>query len=185
MTAVDELWFLADEAERRAEELYHDLRDHHGEVMEPSLTRQVPRPHFRRAVERASETGAPYGVHTVVYRPSGALLLARHEQVDKWVLPGGEIGAGETLREAAERELHEEVGVEVDYDGLAMLIRADIRADGHSTQGIVPVYAAEAETYEPSVSDPDGEITDAAWFEDLPEDTRDREILREWRDRHL
>ncbi|PSQ37293.1 NUDIX hydrolase, partial [Halobacteriales archaeon SW_12_69_24] len=32
------------------------------------------------------------------------------------------------------------------------------------------------------VDDPDGEITDAQWFETLPENTRDRAILESWRD---
>lgn len=185
MTTVDQLWFLADEAERRAEELYHDLRERHGACMEPSLTRSVPRPHFRRAVERGKATGAPYGVHTVVYRDGGELLLARHEQVEKWVLPGGEVRPGETPEDAAAREVAEEAGVEVDYDGLAMLMRLSITCDGRRMRGVVPVYAAQARTHEPSVADPDGEVTRAAWFDDLPPDTRDREILREWRREHL
>lgn len=185
MTAVDRLWFLADEAERRAEEVYHELRDRHGEVMEPELRRNVGRRHFRRAVRRGRETGAAYGVHAVVYRPSGRLLLVRHAGVDKWVLPGGEVGDGESFREATRREVHEEAGVEVEFDGLAMLMRATIRYDDHETWGVVPVYAAEARTHEPTVDDPEGEITDACWFEELPPDTRDREHIREWRQRHL
>lgn len=185
MTSVDELWFLADEAERRAEEVYHDLRDEHDDPMEPSLTRHVSRPHFRRAVERGKASGAPYGVHTVVYRQSGELLLVRHEAVGKWVLPGGEVDDDESFRETAERELHEEAGVDVDYDGLAMLMEATIRCDGHETWGVVPVYAAEATTHDPEVGDPDGEIIDAAWFDELPEDARDREILQDWRQAYL
>jgi 8-oxo-dGTP diphosphatase len=185
MTSVDDLWFLADEAEREAEAVYHDLLDRHEDVMEPTLTRSVSRPHFRRAVERGADSGAPYGAHTVVYRRSGELLLVRHEAVGKWVLPGGEVGPDESFREAAERELAEEAGVEVDYDGLAMLMTAEIRCDGHETWGVVPVYAAEARSHDPAVTDPDGEIVDADWFDDLPADARDREILREWRAEYL
>lgn len=181
MTTVGELWYLADEAERRAEETYHELVDRHGEVMEPEIDRRVGRRHFRRTVERGHVSGAAYGVHTVVYQPSGSLLLVRHEDVDQWVLPGGEVGSDETFREAAEREVAEEAGVEVDYDGLAMLKRMAIRCEDHCTRGIVPVYAAEARTTEPSVTDPDGEITTARWFEDLPSDARDREQLLAWR----
>lgn len=181
MTTVGELWYLADEAERRAEETYHDLLGGDDDVMEPELDRRVGRRHFRRAVERGRESGAPYGVHTIVYQPSGSLLLVRHEDVGQWVLPGGEVGSDETFREAATRELAEEAGVEVDYDGLAMVMRVTIRCDDHSTRGIIPVYAAEATTTEPSVTDPDGEITEARWFEDLPQDARDREHLLAWR----
>lgn len=185
MTTVGDLWYLAEEVERRAEETYHELCERHGEVMEPQLDRRVGRRHFRRAVERGRDTGAPYGVHTIVYRPAGALLLVRHEAVGQWVLPGGEVGPDETFDEAAEREVREEAGVEVSYDGLAMLMHADIQCDDQNTSGVVPVYAAEAETTEPSVADPDGEITDAQWFEELPPDTRDREHLLSWRRRTL
>jgi len=185
MTTVGDLWYLADEAERRAEETYHELCERHGEVMEPELDRWVGRRHFRRAVERGSDSGAAYGVHTIVYRPSGSLLLVRHADVEQWVLPGGEVGGGESFREAAAREVREEAGVEVAYDGLAMLMHVDIRCDDHSTRGVVPVYAAEAQTNDPTVTDPDDEITAARWFEDLPPDTRDREHIRAWRERTL
>jgi 8-oxo-dGTP diphosphatase len=183
MTTVGDLWYLADEADRRAEETYHDLRERHGEVMEPELDRRVGRRHFRRAVERACDSGAAYGVHTLVYQPSGELCLVRHEDVEKWVLPGGDVEGDESLRAAAEREVREEAGIEVSYDGLAMLMHVDIRCDGHHTRGVIPVYAAEADERSLSVTDPDGEITDARWFAELPPDTRDREHLHAWRER--
>ncbi|PSP78454.1 NUDIX hydrolase [Halobacteriales archaeon QS_1_68_20] len=185
MTTVDELSYLAEEARRASERLYHDMRERHGEVMEPELVRRVSRPHFRRAVDRGSESGSPYGVHTIVYRELGDLLLVRHEPVDMWVLPGGEVGAEESFREAAARELREEAGVEAEYDGLAMLLDVTIHCGDYETAGYVPVYAAEATTDEPEVSDPDGEITDAQWFDELPEDTRDRWAIEEWRERKL
>lgn len=181
MTTVGDLWYLAEEAGRRAEETYHDLVERHGEVLEPELSRRVGRRHFRRAVERGRDSGAAYGVHTIVYRPSGALGLVRHDAVDQWVLPGGEVGDDETFRAAAAREVREEAGVDVDYDGLAMLMHVDIRCDEHSTRGVVPVYAAEARGADLEVTDPDGEISDARWFQELPPDTRDREHIREWR----
>jgi 8-oxo-dGTP diphosphatase len=177
MTTVGELWYLADEADRRAEETYHDLVERHDDVMERELDRRVGRKHFRRAVERGRQSGAAYGVHTIVYRESGALCLVRHDAVNQWVLPGGEVGADETFRDAAAREVREEAGVDPAYDGLAMLMHVDIRCDDHATRGIVPVYAAEAGERSLSVEDPDGEITEARWFEEPPEDTRDREHI--------
>ena len=185
MTTVDELWYLAEEAERASERAYHDLKERHGEVMEPELLRRVSRAHFRRAVDRGSETGAPYGVHTIVYQPSGELLLVRHQPVRKWVLPGGAVDTDESFREAAAREVKEEAGVEVTYDGLAMLIDVTISCDDHAVQGVVPVYAAEAKTFDPSVTDPDGEITAADWFDELPKDTRDRAAIEQWRRNNL
>ena len=178
MTAVDGLWYLADEAARTAERAYHRLAERHDAgYLERTYHKRVGRCRFRTLAGRIEATGAPYGAHTLVYRPSGELLLVRHEGVGQWVLPGGDIEDGETFRETAERELHEEAGVDASYEGLAMLVRVEVRCDGHETWGVMPVFRARATTTETAVADPDGEITAARWFAPgaVPEDTRDRE----------
>lgn len=185
MTTVDELWFLAGEARQRAEQSYHRLCDSYGDFMEVERERAVSRRRFRRLADRVRETGAPFGAHTIVYREAGKVLLVRHDGVDLWVLPGGEVRPAESYREAAERELAEEAGVEARYDGLAIVTRVEVLHGGRSLWGVVPVFAAEAVTTEPTVADPDGEISRARrfGFDDLPSDTRDRAALRTWRER--
>jgi len=186
MTSLGDLWYLADRASQQAERAYHGLLDRYGEgYYETSHEKHVSRGRFRTLAERTRETGAPYGAHTAVYRPTGELLLVRHEGVDLWVLPGGGVDGQETLREAAERELAEEAGVEVTYEGLGMLSRVEVRSADYHTWGVLPVYAARAETADLEVSDPDGEISDARWFEELPGDTCDRGDLLSWRERYL
>jgi 8-oxo-dGTP diphosphatase len=180
---VDRLWYLADEASQQAEQAYHRLASQHDPTLEPDYTRRVSRRRFRTLAERIKQTGTPYGAHTIVYRGTGELLLVRHEGVGLWVLPGGGVDAGESYREAAERELAEEAGVDVRYDGLGMLGRVDVASGDHSTWGVLPVFEAEALTTDPDVTDPDGEISEARWFDTLPEDTRDRDDLVSWRER--
>ncbi|EMA44711.1 NUDIX domain-containing protein [Halococcus saccharolyticus] len=183
---LDELWFLADEADQRAARAYHDLLDGREPTMETTHHRRVSRGRFRTLAERIRETGAPYGAHTIVYRPSGELLLCRHDGVGLWVLPGGEIDGNEGFRAAAERELAEEAGIEANYDGLAIAARIEVRCDDHATWGVMPVFAAAAETTTTTmVADPDDEISAAEWFDNLPDDTRDREDLVAWRERVL
>ncbi|WP_303647470.1 NUDIX hydrolase [Haloarchaeobius amylolyticus] len=182
---VDDLWYLADQADQFAQQRYHDLRDRHDDPMEVTRTRYVSRRRFRTLAERTNRTGAPYGAHTIVYRTDGAVLLVRHEGVDLWVLPGGGIDGDESYREAAARELREEAGVEVSYDGLAILTRLRIVSGEQSMCGVLPVYAARAKTTDPDITDPDDEISAARWFHRLPEDTRDREDLLAWRERNL
>lgn len=182
---LDDLWFLADEADQCAERAYHDLTAERDPTLELDHHRHVSRERFRTLARRIRETGTPYGAHTIVYRSAGELLLCRHEGVGLWVLPGGEVDAGESFREAAERELTEEAGVEASYKGLAIAARIEIRCGQHATWGVLPVFAAAAETTETEVSDPDDEISAARWFEELPEDTRDREDLLAWRERAL
>lgn len=185
MTTLDDLWYLSEEADQRAEQAYHRLNERYDDFREISHTKHVSRSRFRTLAERIRDSGTPYGAHTIVYRPSGELLLVRHDVVGLWVLPGGMLAGDESFRGAAARELAEEAGIEVDYDGLALLSRVSVYASDYSTWGVLPVFAARAVETDPEVTDPDGEISDARWFRELPEDTRDREHLRAWRERTL
>lgn len=184
MTAVDTLWYLATEARQEAEQVYHRLADAHEDFVEFRTTRTVSRDRFRTVAERIEAQGLPYGAHTLAYRPSGELLLVKQDAIDTWVLPGGEVEPGETVREGARRELGEEAGIDVTYEGLGILGEVRFRGDGHETWGVLPIFEGEADSIDLEVADPDGEITDARWFDELPTNTRDRSVLREWhRDR--
>lgn len=182
MTTVDGLWYLADEASQCAAQAYHRVADTYGEDhLERIYRKHVSRGRFRTVAERIQASGAPYGAHTLVYRECGKLLVVRHEGVDKWVLPGGGIDGSETYREAAERELEEEAGIDAEYEGLAMLNRVEFSCGSCDTWGVLPIFCASARTTETEITDPDDEISDARWFEptELPDDTRDREDVIE------
>lgn len=180
MTAVDGLWYLADQAEKQAERTYHRLIETYtDDCIHHTYRKRVSRARFRTLTDRIRRHGTPYGAHTLVHRESGELLLVRHDGVGLWVLPGGGVDSSETLRQAATRELKEEAGIEATYRGLAMLNRVEIGCRGCNTWGVLPIFHAVAETTDPSVSDPDGEISAARWFapDGVPEDTRDRDDL--------
>ena len=57
---------------------------------------------------------------SAVLRWRGRVLLCRHEKPGKeyWLLPGGGVNAGESLVEALQRELAEEIGIVGDEDEL-------------------------------------------------------------------
>lgn len=183
MTTVDELWYLADEARRQAEQTYYRLADQY-DPLEFETTKRVSRERFRTVTERIRENGAPYGAHTLAYRPEGELVLVRHGAIGLWVLPGGEAHDGESFLAAARRELREETGLEATYEGLGLLGRVEFRAGEYTSWGVLPVFEGRTEG-EPTADDPDGEITSARWFAELPPDTRDREQLRRWLDHRL
>lgn len=61
------------------------------------------------------------GVVMAVLDAEGRLLLARRVDNDLWVLPGGKIELGETVSEAAVREVLEETGIEAAVTGFAAI----------------------------------------------------------------
>ena len=73
------------------------------------------------------------GVGVVVFRGSEVLLAqrGRHPRQFTWSIPGGAQEIGETVREAAIREIREETGLEIDILGLVDVVDAINReADG-------------------------------------------------------
>ncbi|MBG1230946.1 NUDIX domain-containing protein [Aestuariivirga litoralis] len=56
--------------------------------------------------------GKTLGARVVVIDAQGRVLLVKPGYTDGWTLPGGGVDPGETLRQAAIRELHEEAAIQ-------------------------------------------------------------------------
>ena len=70
----------------------------------------VMRPLYRQV------RGLTIGTRTLVLRPSGEILLVRHTYAPGWLFPGGGVERGETIYEAATREVREEAGIVADEE---------------------------------------------------------------------
>lgn len=57
-------------------------------------------------------------VNVVVTNEAGEILLIRRSDNDNWALPGGGIEIGESLTQAAIREVKEETGIDCEITGL-------------------------------------------------------------------
>jgi ADP-ribose pyrophosphatase YjhB (NUDIX family) len=95
-------------------------------------------------------------VSTAVFRDGRALLArrARAPWLGAYSLPGGVVEVGETLQQAAARELMEEIGVEVDFAGFVRHVEPIYR-EGERVRAhfVICVFAAQWRRGEPALSD--------------------------------
>jgi len=130
---------------------------------------------FEAARDRI-EAGLDWGVGAIVER-GGKLLLVR--QGGRWMLPGGEVEPGESHAEALVRELDEETGLAVDPGPLRAVVENRYVRGEQTVAFHFALY--EARTGSRDLTDDPGlaeeEIESVGWFETLPEDTLDRDLL--------
>lgn len=75
-------------------------------------------------IEHYEEPNAPKAnrltpaASAVIADEDGRILLARRSDNDLWTIPGGAMEPGETIADAAVREVHEETGLDVEVDRL-------------------------------------------------------------------
>jgi 8-oxo-dGTP pyrophosphatase MutT (NUDIX family) len=68
--------------------------------------------------EAPKPTNRKASASIVVRDESGRVLLLRRPDNDLWTIPTGAVKRGETVAEAAERECHEETGLQVEVTGI-------------------------------------------------------------------
>ena len=102
----------------------------------------------------------------------GRILLGRRSDDGTWCLPGGRLEPGESFADCARRECLEELGCEVELDGVIAVLSnpgTQIRRypDGRSIQLVGVVFRGYLGSQEGTG---DGEITEVDWFrtDDLP-----------------
>jgi 8-oxo-dGTP diphosphatase len=130
------------------------------------LYRQMPRPARRRLV-RVVAPSYTVGAICVIERSDGAILLVKQAYRDNWGIPGGLLNRGEEPTAAVQREVNEEVGMEIELVGEPAVVvdtkpqRIDIVYRAR------PVSASLLDDVRPRSP----EIHDARWFpaDALPE----------------
>lgn len=113
-------------------------------------------------------------VAAVVIRDDRVLLVCRGQQPNKgyWGFPGGKIEVGETIKEAAIRELNEETGITAQAEHILTAFDVIIRDDMHQTcyhYILIPVLCTHLDGTASAASD----AAEARWFrlDELDENT--------------
>jgi len=101
--------------------------------------------------------------NVVVLNERGEFLLIRRSDNENWALPGGAMDLGESIGQAAVREVKEETGVDCEITGLVG-VYTDPRhvilytSDGEVRQECSLVFTARATGGEPTPSDESREV---------------------------
>jgi 8-oxo-dGTP diphosphatase len=116
---------------------------------------------FHPAADDISAHDAPLTVSLVALWHQGRMLLAFNRHRDCWELPGGMIDPGETPRQAAIRELHEETGYHVEDLTFAGYARFALGPEQRAE--FAAIYAGRATPS--NAFTPNDEITAITWWD--------------------
>jgi len=120
------------------------------------------------------------GVGVVVTRGRQILLVKRgHEPGEgRWTIPGGLVELGETVREAAKREVAEECGIEIEVGDVVSVVDSIVKDNQGDTRFHFVLIDFQA-THLRGELTPGSDALDARWVSpeelsgfDLPEMTR-------------
>ena len=124
-------------------------------------------------------------VGAVVFKENKVLLVKRNNPPGKglWAIPGGRVNLGETLQEAAEREIREETGVVIRAKDPVYTFDV-IERDTHGRIRFHYVIVDLLADYISGQPNPGSDACDARWIahpelEGLPLSTNTRNFLKE------
>lgn len=160
-----------------------DPRDRYDDLIEELNEEEIDAEAFHALAGSEAFTGG--WVAVAVVRHEGDVLLAYHADDGAWLLPGGSVKPGESLREAVVREVREETGVEVVPDRPHAVVEHVVTHGSDSRTFRLVVFSARPETAEigTDLGEPGEPIEDAGWFAELPEAVFEREFAERLLDR--
>ncbi|MFQ3648645.1 MAG: NUDIX domain-containing protein [Aggregatilineales bacterium] len=100
------------------------------------------------------------GANVVIFNAAGQVLLTLREDFEIWCLPGGSVDPHESIAQAAIREVHEEVGLEVTLDALVCSY-----AYVNSAGEVLHVFSFRGHTDSVEITRQAEEVLEARWFE--------------------
>jgi 8-oxo-dGTP pyrophosphatase MutT (NUDIX family) len=120
--------------------------------------------------------GMTLGVRAVVLNGENRVFLVKHSYVTGWHLPGGGVEVGETFRDALQRELAEEAGIELSGEPAlhGLFFNSHVSRRDHVAVYLIRHFRQDR------LPEPNHEIVACGFFEvgALPADTTEGTRLR-------
>ena len=121
--------------------------------------RPIPKSILAKMKERK-----PKLVVSVLTKNNGKYLLAREmleSGIDKWIVPGGKVEFGESLEDAALREIKEETGLNI--DNLEFLCFKEALFPKYNYHTVIFFFSATSNKFDLE-DDIEGKVIESKWF---------------------
>lgn len=142
--------------------------EHFGRVPIVKKTETVPAEH---PIFRLDESVPWWAAGGLLHDGRGRVLLLRHVPSkgwgDVWLTPGGKLEDGETVLQGFEREVREEVGVEIADPVLTQILQQNLTDGSRVRHGYFAQFVAGAVDED---LHPGADVLELRWFDVLPED---------------
>lgn len=162
---------LARRSKRRVEAYLETLREEYGPFERVESTWPLSSAGYEATVER-HEAGTVGGAGVWITNDDGEVLLVRQEGESGWSEPAGKVEPGETLAEAACREVREETGVECTIEGVLLVQVVETTcADDPERPAVHRLIVTFEGSYVAGDPEPEeGEIAEVEWWADHPDE---------------
>lgn len=114
----------------------------------------------------------------------GRIALVKNGWSDGWILPGGAVETGESPDRAARREVREETELDATVHAPVVVLDQTYVDEATGVERFSARYVVYAATADGDISEAsrlgleNETISDARWFDSLPENLHDGELLR-------
>jgi ADP-ribose pyrophosphatase YjhB (NUDIX family) len=147
--------------------------EHFGRVPIVKKTEMVSTEH---PIFRLDESVPWWASGGLLHDGRGRVLLLRHVPSkgwgDVWLTPGGKLEEGETVLQGFEREVREEVGVEIAGPILTRILQQNLTDSSRVRHGYFAQFLARAASSEVR---PGTDVLGVRWFDELPDNMAFRE----------
>ena len=132
--------------------------------------------------KRTDTARSGWAIGALVFDSDDRILLVDNYWADGWIVPSGGVKPGESLSDAVVREVNEEGGVDVTPVRPHAITDSttvnEATGESFDTSFVLFEATAETTTIPDELGESKDEVSDAEWFDTLPENVYNRNLTK-------